>query len=758
MAPQNSRDWNGPHPEGAPEGASGAPVGRSPALGRLLRRLIRREIRVPALVALGALAAAALTKNLLGYADLVINRGLGLGQVGWIALYEVVPVLAATLPFAAGIGILMGLGRLRADQELLAMETTGIAPVRLLTPIAQTAAMAAVVCALLTLFAAPAARSSLRASLERMAAESPGARLRSGVVETFGDRQLLAREVSADGRTLRGVLLWIPENGFAVFSRDGSLEPLEQDGARVTLEEAVVLAPPDQGSGDAEVGRLVADLRRPAPEQLEALGVPALSVGALREQARSASGNEARLALAELHRRFAHPLAVLLFAAVALPLTFTRGRGSRAGAAVLGIVLTVAYYGLVQLGEGLLRFEGFPVAGAIWLPNAASALLAGFLLIRLGGHREERVRRHRVTREGRRSASAPRLVLDRYVSSLYLRTALAGFAVLLAAYLIIDVLERLEWFARWGATPAEIAEFYLARTPLLASRVIPMGLLAGAGLAVSRLALRGELVAMEACGVRLERALAPMALLALLLAPADFALKDVVVTRTNALADRVKVLKIKDGAPSSSQTWVRADDQVVRVSRRELARGRLRDLTLYELQADGLPAARIHAAEAIHEGGGRWRLVDAERVVISWEGFERDEAPEFVRLGEGGAASLDPMHLSVGALRAEITSAREDGYDTTAWQVDLQQKLAAPLAGPLLALFGVIAAVRQSRRPSAARTLLVCAILGVGYVLLVDVAASLGYGGTLSPWVAGWAPPILVAAIAAAVGLRFRPD
>jgi len=36
----------------------------------------------------------------------------------------------------------------------------------------------------------------------------------------------------------------------------------------------------------------------------------------------------------------------------------------------------------------------------------------------------------------------------------------------------------------------------------------------------------------------------------------------------------------------------------------------------------------------------------------------------------------------------------------------------------------------------------VSSVLGVGYVLLTGVCASLGYGGTLSPTLAGWGPAL----------------
>jgi lipopolysaccharide export LptBFGC system permease protein LptF len=39
-------------------------------------------------------------------------------------------------------------------------------------------------------------------------------------------------------------------------------------------------------------------------------------------------------------------------------------------------------------------------------------------------------------------------------------------------------------------------------------------------------------------------------------------------------------------------------------------------------------------------------------------------------------------------------------------------------------------------------------ILGVSYILFIGVCASLGYGGTLSPPLAGWAPALAATLLA----------
>jgi lipopolysaccharide export system permease protein len=165
---------------------------------------------------------------------------------------------------------------------------------------------------------------------------------------------------------------------------------------------------------------------------------------------------------------------------------------------------------------------------------------------------------------------AGRFILPRYVAAAFLAAAGLCFSALFVGYLLVDVLERMEWFARHGASPLEALRFYAARTPLLMSRIGPLALLAAASLTISRLERGGELVAMQACGLSRVRALLPISAAAALAVPLYFFVTDAVVPRTNALADQLKETEIKGGAsaePASRFIWYRVGDSLLQANR-----------------------------------------------------------------------------------------------------------------------------------------------------------------------------------------------
>lgn len=754
-------------------------------LGGTLGWYIARELVVPTTIALAGLTALILTKDLLGFSDLVINRGLGGAVVARIAFYEVVPLAARTLPFAVLVGALAGLGRLRTDREILAMEAAGVPSQWLTGPILAFAAVMTAAGLVLTLYASPWATRSLDASLHRVFLATPSVILHPGAVQEFGSLKMVAREVSARGDQLRGVLLWISDFGQTIFAERGVLEPLGDGSTRLRLHQAKTLLSPRGGGGEIRFGSFQTILpatpvsaQRTNEEQLAGV-----SLGRLAALTQVETDNEglARRARAELHRRFSYPGACLVFGLLAVSLAIMGRRFSRTGGGVIGLFVTVAYYGLVQLGDGLVQAGAVSVGVGVWLPNLAVGLLAVVLLWQQGWQLLQNRgpgRRNAGRRNaGRRNAgywehspltlswdklrfpSVPRYLLQRYVARYYVQTLVLSFALLFVSYLLVDVLERLDWFARYHASAFEVLRFYGARIPLLASRMVPMALLLATALTVSLLSVQGEVTGMRACGVSAVHALTPMLFIAGVIAPGYFLLNEVVVPRTNALADWLKKTEIKDRGPGAGlqmAIWYRAGTHVYQAAQLDSKLGEAQQISIHELGPDGLPVSRTDAQAARYVGNGVWKLVDPVRVEISHQGMHKVPADPLVQLGEGPSTTFDTMHLGVRQLAREINNAEAGGYDTTAYRVDLQVKLAAPLACLLLPAVVLFFAVSGPPFPRPALVLLVSSVLGVGYVLLTDVGASLGYGGFLPSALAGWGPSASLALLASMLALRSR--
>ncbi|MGH7960347.1 MAG: LptF/LptG family permease, partial [Candidatus Binatia bacterium] len=506
-----------------------------------------------------------------------------------------------------------------------------------------------------------------------------------------------------------------------------------------------------------------------APLQRESDVIAGASLGRLAELTRTGpeTGTLARQAQGELHRRFSYPAAILAFGLLAVPLALSGRRFSTAAGGVVGLLATVVYYGLMQLGEGLVQAGVVGVGVGVWLPNLVMGVLAATLLWRAqwgqmgnwkAGRRESSAEKK--SRAKDRPSRLPRYILPRYVARSYLQMLSLTFTVLLVGYLLVDVLERLQWLARYRAEALEVVRFYGVRIPLLASRVVPMSLLLATALTVSLLSAQRELTAMRACGVAAARALAPILVIAGIITPGYFLLNEVVVPRTNALADQLKETEIKDRGTEPGllhmMIWYRAGTHVYQAQELDPKLGEAQEISIYELGADGLPVSRTDARAGKHIGNGVWELVDPVRVEISDQGLRRMTADPRAQLGEVPGTTVDTMHLGVRQLARQIHDAEVNGYDATTYRVDFHVQLATPLSCLLLPAVALFFAIGGPPFPSPAVTLLVGGGLAVSYVLLTGVGASLGYGGFLPPIIAGWGPTASLALLASALAVRSR--
>ena len=730
---------------------------------------------MPSLVALAGLTVVVLTKDLLAFSELVINRGVAASLVASIAFFKALPVAAQMFPFAVLVGSLVGLGRLGADREILVLEASGVAAPRLVWPIVSFAAVMTAFSLLMSLVVSPAASRHQDALLDQLARDTPWAQIRAGVVNEFGGVRLDAREVSNEGKRLESVLIWIPALRNTIFARYGNVTRDVEGAAAVVLNDGKALLSARGGAKEIRFAKLSTTL--PDAEQLElrteAEGLKSLSLDELALRAQESGSSSAEVtqrASIELHRRFSLPFATLVFGFLAVPLFVSRKNFSRAGGGMMGVLSTVVYYGMVQLGDGLIQSGTVPPVAGVWFPNVLLATIAVVLLLRaLGagslGHAFERPQRSaRANEKAMDVRGRPRrYALPRYVGGRFISLTLLSFAVLFSAYLLIDVMERLEWFARYRAGGAEILHFYSARIPLLASRAIPMAILVGSSLIVSLLAVEGELIGMRACGIPAPRAMLPVLVISALFAPLYFALNNVLLPYTNALADEIKQTEITEealrqdglkGDLDGRVDWFRSGHQVIEASRMDVDRGEALGITIYELGDDGLPVSRTDARSARHIGHGEWRLEDPARVEVLDSAAISVEAPLFMQLGEELSTEVDTMHYSVAQLALEADEIEAAGYDASILRTDFHVKLAEPLACIVLPALVMFFAVGGPPFPGPAQTLLVSGIVGVSYILLTGVAASLGHGKAIPPVVGGWSPTLAYALVAGFFGLR----
>jgi lipopolysaccharide export LptBFGC system permease protein LptF len=155
-------------------------------------------------------------------------------------------------------------------------------------------------------------------------------------------------------------------------------------------------------------------------------------------------------------------------------------------------------------------------------------------------------------------------------------------------------------------------------------------------------------------------------------------------------------------------------------------------------------------------GDGMWNLENGQRVDAGGPTAKIEPTEPVTRLGAGVDLELDTRHLSVAQIREEIELLEANGVDATRLQVDLWAKLATPLACLLLPMLALFFALVGPPHPTTAASLVFSVAVALSYTLLTGLAASLGYGGSLPPPAAAFAPAVAFLIAATMMGHRLH--
>src|SRR5271155_5482694 len=102
---------------------------------RLIDRYICRQVFSHALLGLGIFTFVFFVPQMVRLMDLVVRHPASWSTIGTLFLCTFPGILSFTLPIGVLVGVLIALGRMSVDSELIAMSALGMGRRRLLVPV-----------------------------------------------------------------------------------------------------------------------------------------------------------------------------------------------------------------------------------------------------------------------------------------------------------------------------------------------------------------------------------------------------------------------------------------------------------------------------------------------------------------------------------------------------------------------------------------------------------------------------------------------
>ena len=750
--------------------------------------------------------------------DLVITKGVPLHLVTQLLVFTLPSFLALTLPMALLVAVLIAGGRLAGDLEVVAFQASGVGPLRLFSPVLAVALMVTLAAGTLTLVVGPPANREFQAQLFKIVQARATAGLKERVFNAdFGDIVIYPEEISASQVSLRGLLVSDerdPRLTRIITAREGRILP-DEVNRRITLRlidgavnEADVLAatpgpdetkmPADESvhGGAAAAGRYrytvfgLYDMSLPLDTPLRGAAKfekpeKDLSLAQIEGQIEHFAKEPFRRAPFEVewHKRFAFPLAALVFALVGFPLAVRSHRGGRSIALVGSLTILLLYHLLLTSLENAALRNRLPVGLAIWTPNAVFGGIGVAFMVMVA--RDVRWRGARWAwrlverwngRRRRRSEPPERVphaasardsthIIDRYLLRSHFMFVVIGLAVAATLFVVVDLAKTLDRFLRIKPPIGYILEHFAYRLPAWLHDGLPIVMLVATIFLFLTLTRDQELTALKAAGVSLYRLSAPIIAFGVLVAVLAGLFQELVLPQLNQRGDEVDRVKIRGQLPQHmqlrSRLWLRGtENRFYRVELLAPGTSDLYGVTILDLGPDFRMRSRLDARRA-HWTGEAWELKDGafreadgqgrvESVPFAITALNLDERIEDFTQIQKTVSAMSYVELSEYVRKLEAA-----GFHAKKYMVELYAKLAFPLVNLIMVLVAIPFALQAPRSTRIFGIGLAIGIM-VGYVVVHQAAVALARADLLPPLLAAWTANVVFLGLGLSLLMRAR--
>jgi len=315
-------------------------------------------------------------------------------------------------------------------------------------------------------------------------------------------------------------------------------------------------------------------------------------------------------------------------------------------------------------------------------------------------------------------------------------------------YMVIDFLEKIDDFLDAGLSTVQVISFFLYKIPFIVSQIIPVAVLLAVLMVFGLMNKNNEIVALKSTGVSIYYLLKPIVIIGCILSVFLFFLSEGIVPVTMEKLNTIRLGKSEEKSGVASReknVWIKGNRFIAHIRYYQPRSNVIFGVTLNYFNDRFQLVKRIDAQKGIYQAG-RWKL---EEVLLqqlntqngAYTNTFHDELMEKI--------DFLPEDLERVAKKSEEMSFLElldytrkveaEGYDASAYRVDLHAKVAFPVVCLLMGIIGTGIASRGKSREGLPVS--IAYGLGVAFLFWViySFCLSLGYAQMLPPLVAAWA-------------------
>ena len=762
---------------------------------RILDRYVFNEVIPSFFLGVVVFTFVILLNEILRFAQRLVSQSASFADTLAVLLNLLPAVLCITIPMGFLLGVLVALGRLASDSEIVAMRASGVSLYRLLVPVMIASTLAWAASSYLIIRVQPDSNQNVRQVLYKIITSQAGTEVRPRVFydRLFPNWMFLVLDTPPGVEHWENVILADlsqPQSPRLTFASRGRLL-VNPDERNVTffLEDAELHQVRHRRPADYQ-RQVSREIFLPLPTDTffppEDLTIPrgAREMG-LTQLATSYQETGLPVYLTEIYKKFSIPFACFVFGVLGVGFGIRNRRDGKSWGFVVSLGVIFVYYVMLNVGENMAITGRTPPLVGMWTPNVVLGIAAIALLIRAA--RDSRggipgidhlwaamVNKWKFLKRRRASADKtvviirlPRVswsfpnTLDRYIGREFTKFFFLILSALMTVYILGLLIEVIPDAFQHNIPGRTVFQYVFFEQPQILFHMLPLSTLTATLVCFAILTKTSELIAAKAGGVSMYRVAVPVVLIGIGVSVSCFAIQEYMLPYTNRraaeLRDEIKKRPVQTHNVLNRKWMMGENDVLYNYAYYDQNLRKFSGLNVYEFSTKPFSlVGRFFAQEAQWESErGGW--------VLS-KGWKRDfdEGREFEEFETQVVHDMEPPSYFVKEEKQseqmtylELTNYVEDlsqaGYDVTPLQVARHAKFSFPLAAMVTVLIGIPFSFTPGKK-GALYGIGIAIAIGLSYYVTTRIFAFMGETAMLPPLIAAWSPNALFA-VAALYGL-----
>ncbi len=317
-------------------------------------------------------------------------------------------VFVLTVPMATLVGIVTAFGRLSADNEIIAMKTSGIGMQKLIVPVVLSTFILSVFMVFFMDFSIPRGNQAYYKLYVELRQKHPALVLEPDTImeemSTEG-RKWYFKSIDRQTGKMKDIMIWERDKDVPrlITAKEGELRVFDKWTSLLLYDGKIYQADPQNplkgySTGNFTKNEIILDIGKSLEKEERASWSPTnMSIKEIKENLKKF---EAELASpftteyvknyirkyqineykVELYKKVSIPFANLAFGLIGVPLGLFVRRGGRMVGLGVGVAVIIVYYVILTIGEKISKAGIYPPVLGAWTPNIVIGI-AGIILI-----------------------------------------------------------------------------------------------------------------------------------------------------------------------------------------------------------------------------------------------------------------------------------------------------------------------------------------------------------------------------------------